>query len=222
MLYCDWSVIARLMRRLSLTRSHHAMAVGPIRFSNRSNNCRVGKINRRRSSLVRSHHAIFVFSSSLRPTKDENRMVWAGLYTLDMKYCLWSLDGSTENIERTVEPLSNDHPHQRPSVLYGHISCDGQCFLFVRSLTDDHPSNATSDRVRWNFLPRGRPHRIFQSDGGMNVRWRAAHLTYHFNRWQCKNEHKNIAYRRVQKWLMTRPSNLVCSERPNEHDWTKA
>ena len=48
----------------------------------------------------------------------------------------------------TVEPLSNDHPHQRPSLLYDHISCDGQCFLFVRSLTDDHPSNVTSDRVR--------------------------------------------------------------------------
>ena len=69
MLYCDWSVIARLMRRLSLTRSHHATAVGPIRFSNRSNNCRVGKINRRRSSLVRSHHAIFVFSSSNKRRK---------------------------------------------------------------------------------------------------------------------------------------------------------
>ena len=62
MLYCDWSVIGRLIRRMSLTRSHHATAVGPIRFSNRSNNCRVGKINGRRSSLVRSHHAIFVFS----------------------------------------------------------------------------------------------------------------------------------------------------------------
>ena len=38
----------------------------------------------------------------------------------------------------TVEPLSNDHPHQRPSLLYDHILCDGQCFLFVRSLTKDH------------------------------------------------------------------------------------
>ena len=27
----------------------------------------------------------------------------------------------------TVEPLSNDHPHQRPSLLYDHILCDGQC-----------------------------------------------------------------------------------------------
>ena len=31
----------------------------------------------------------------------------------------------------TVEPLSNDHPHQRPSLLYDHILCDGHCFLFV-------------------------------------------------------------------------------------------
>ena len=26
----------------------------------------------------------------------------------------------------TVEPLTNDHPHQRPSLSYDHISCDGQ------------------------------------------------------------------------------------------------
>ena len=70
----------------------------------------------------------------------------------------------------TVEPLSNDHPHQRPSLLYDHISCDGQCFLFVRSLTNDHPSNATNDRVRWNFLPRGRPYRVFQNECAMNIR----------------------------------------------------
>ena len=87
----------------------------------------------------------------------------------------------------TVELLSNVHPHQRPSLLYDHIQCDGQCFLFVRSLTDDHPSNATSDRVRWNFPSRGRPHRIFQNDCGMNGRCRAAHFTYHFNRWQNQN-----------------------------------
>ena len=60
----------------------------------------------------------------------------------------------------TVEPLSNDHPHQWPSLLYNHILCDGECFLFVRSLTDDHPSDATNDRVRWDFLPRERPPRL--------------------------------------------------------------
>ena len=60
----------------------------------------------------------------------------------------------------TVEPLSNDHPHQRPSLLYDHILCDGQCFLFVWSLTNDHPSDATNDRVRWDFLPRERRLRV--------------------------------------------------------------
>ena len=28
----------------------------------------------------------------------------------------------------TVEPLSNDHPHQRPSLLYDRILCDGHVF----------------------------------------------------------------------------------------------
>ena len=45
----------------------------------------------------------------------------------------------------TVEPLTNDHPHQRPSLSYDHISCDGQGFLFVyESLTSDHPSYTTT------------------------------------------------------------------------------
>ncbi len=35
------------------------------------------------------------------------------------------------------------------------------------------------------------------------------------------NEHKKIAYR-AQEWLMTRPANIVDSERLNEHGWTKA
>ena len=64
------------------------------------------------------------------------------------------------NILTTVEPMSNDHPHQWPSLLYDHILCDGQCFRFVRSLTNNHPSNATNDRIRWNVLPRGRPIRV--------------------------------------------------------------
>ena len=45
-------------------------------------------------------------------------------------------------------------------LLYDHILCDGQCFLYVRSLTDDHLSDATSDRVTWDFLPRERPPRL--------------------------------------------------------------
>ena len=38
-------------------------------FESVQQNYRVWKINERRSSLVRSHHAVIVFSSSLRPTK---------------------------------------------------------------------------------------------------------------------------------------------------------
>ena len=49
------------------------------------------------------------------------------------------------NKPTTVEPLTNDHPHQRPSLSYEHISCDGQWFLFVyESLTSDHPSYTTT------------------------------------------------------------------------------
>ena len=45
----------------------------------------------------------------------------------------------------TVEPLTNDHPHQRPSLSYDHILCDGLCILFVfESLTSDHPSYTTT------------------------------------------------------------------------------
>ena len=79
MFHCDWSVAGQLMRQMSLTRTHHATVVGPICFSNRSNNCRVCKINGRQLSLVRTHHATIVFSSSLRPTDDKNRMVCARL-----------------------------------------------------------------------------------------------------------------------------------------------
>ena len=78
--------------------------------------------------------------------------------------CVWKIVPNSHILVlflgSTVESLSNDHPHQRPSFLYDHISCDGLCSLFVRSLTDDHPSNATNNRVRWNFLPRVRPLRV--------------------------------------------------------------
>ena len=53
--------------------------------------------------------------------------------------------GRSRNNTYTVEPLTNDHPHQRPSLSYDHISCDGQWFLFVyESLTSDHPSYTTT------------------------------------------------------------------------------
>ena len=53
--------------------------------------------------------------------------------------------GGSLQYASTVEPLMNDHPHQRPSLSYDHISCDGQWFLFVNeSLTNDHPSYTTT------------------------------------------------------------------------------
>ena len=78
----------------------------------------------------------------------------------------------------TVEPLTNDHPHQRPSLSYDRISCDGQWFLFVyESLTSDHPSYTTTrdsegGRIRgvllyyqmWWFVTesiRARVHRLY-------------------------------------------------------------
>ena len=52
----------------------------------------------------------------------------------------------------TVEPLTNVHPHQRPSLSYDHISCDGPWFLFVyESLTSDHPSYTTTPMWFWGW-----------------------------------------------------------------------
>ena len=46
----------------------------------------------------------------------------------------------------------NDHPHQRPSLSYDHISCDGQGILCVyESLTSDHPSYTTTPMWFWGW-----------------------------------------------------------------------
>ena len=65
----------------------------------------------------------------------------------------------------TVEPLTNDHPHQRPSLSYDHISCDGQWFLFVyKSLTSDHPSYTTTPMWFWGWsYKRGSTVSLFDS-----------------------------------------------------------
>ena len=53
----------------------------------------------------------------------------------------------------TVEPLSNDHPHQRPSLFYDHISCDGQYCRqrkqYMNHSTSDHPSYTTTPMWFW-------------------------------------------------------------------------
>ena len=52
----------------------------------------------------------------------------------------------------TVEPLTNDHPHQRPSLSYDHISCDGLYNLCeYESLTNDHPSYTTAPMWFWGW-----------------------------------------------------------------------
>ena len=63
------------------------------------------------------------------------------------------IDSDTFCKSYTVEPLSNDHPHQRPSLSYDHISCDGQWFLVVyESLTSDHPYDSEGGRIRGVLL----------------------------------------------------------------------
>ena len=52
----------------------------------------------------------------------------------------------------TVEPLTNDHPHQRPSLSYDHILCDDSAFCLYTN-----PSRAT--------IPLIRPHQC-DSEGG--------------------------------------------------------
>ena len=49
----------------------------------------------------------------------------------------------------TVEPLIYDPPHERPPAIYDHISCNGygKHTVYVSTLVNDHPANATSDRV---------------------------------------------------------------------------
>ena len=122
-----------------------------------------------------------------------------GLHAVDR---ITSLAMFSSRTHYTVEPLSNDHPHQQPSFLYDHISCDGQCFLGIRSLSDDHPSNATSDQVRWNFLPRERLWNECLSD-------RVQHILHIIPIGGVTQTNTKIVHNyRVQKWSMTRSATL--------------
>ena len=44
-------------------------------------------------------------------------------------YGFWYIFIFGNSFRYTVEPLTNDHPHQRPSLSYDHIACDGKWFL---------------------------------------------------------------------------------------------
>ena len=99
----------------------------------------------------------------------------------------------------TVEPLTNDHPHQRPSLSYDHISCDGQWFMFVyESLTSDHPSlrphqcDSVGSHIRGVLLYARHklcPHSWITPQGrhswvGHNL-WRAYLHAGHYWAWTC-------------------------------------
>ena len=60
---------------MSLTRSHHATIVGPIRFSNRSNKT-IAFVKSTNDDRLWCAHTVrfFVFSSSLRPTKSNQKV----------------------------------------------------------------------------------------------------------------------------------------------------
>ena len=96
-----------------------------------------------------------------------DRRLWAGFFFLFEEMQLHHIRDSrikrflyTNAVSYYSRTPVERPPHQRPSLLYDYILCDGQCFLFLRSLTDDHPSDATNDRDRWDFLPRERPPRL--------------------------------------------------------------
>ena len=89
-----------------------------------------------RSNLSEVKRDLVAAISAIKP--------WIVLAVIQCRY--------TVELRGTVEPLSNDHPHPRPSLSYDHISCDGQCFLFVyESLTSDHPSYTTTPMWFWGW-----------------------------------------------------------------------
>ena len=66
-------------------------------------------------------------------------------YSTIFKGLKWLIPPLPFDVIYTVEPLTHDHPHQRPSLSYDHISCDGQGIMCVyESLTSDHPSYTTT------------------------------------------------------------------------------
>ena len=77
------------------------------------------------------------------PTQSMHRCGKNSEWMFSINVSLWS---------GTVEPLTNDHPRQRPSLWYDHISSDGQWFMFVyESLTSDHPSYTTTPMWLWGW-----------------------------------------------------------------------
>ena len=91
---------------------------------------------------------------------------------------IWLRSGGRECNAGTVEPLTNDHPHQRPSLSYDHISCDGQGILCVyESLTSDHPSDTTTPMWFWGWSYK-RGSTVWQSQNVRKLRYPATVSTF--------------------------------------------
>ena len=73
------------------------------------------------------------------------------------KYSVYIIDSDCLDWLYSRTPVERPPSPTTTPLIYDHILCGCECFLFVRSLTNDHPSD---DRVRWDFLPRERPPRI--------------------------------------------------------------
>ena len=90
----------------------------------------------------------------------QNTRIEPVIQCFEMWYCIWIHEWSSHIlcghknhwIVLYSRTLTNDHPHQRPSLSYDHISCDGEWFLFVyESLTSDHPSYTTTPMWFWGW-----------------------------------------------------------------------
>ena len=110
--------------------------------------CRTTRVLRldfpgRLKAATQRMEARFSICKMAAPYADHIHHIIVGSYSV---FARWHhLHRSVSKSHCTVEPLTNDHPHQRPSLSYDHISCDGQWFLFVyESLTSDHPSYTTT------------------------------------------------------------------------------
>ena len=56
-----------------------------------------------------------------------------------------------------ISSMYSGTPHERPPAFYNRFFIDGMSTLYKRSLTNDHPADATNDHGNLNFTPDERP-----------------------------------------------------------------
>ena len=91
-------------------------------------NCHIHEICRKAARQINALKRLSKFLTL------ENRMaIFRSFIMSNFNYCslVWHAC--------TVEPLTNDHPHQRPSLSYDHISCDGLVSVRIR-IPHERPS----------------------------------------------------------------------------------